>query len=262
MAESFTTRDGIELVRVEPGTFVMGSGRGHGNARPPHKVTITRTFWIGKTEVTQAQYEAVTGRNPSAIVGPDDPVECVSWHEASRFAQLVADREGRSGFRLPTEAEWEYAARAGELGDRPGDQSPRTLGEHAWYKANSKGRHRPVAKKLPNAWGIHDTLGNVWEWVADIYGADYYRKSPPEDPKGPERGSSRLFRGGAWPWEDRSATFVRRGNYSFTHYAGKCPAAPAPEDQVDSMWDTDLGFRLAFSEKGVQQIMKSISGSR
>ncbi|MDR1314301.1 MAG: formylglycine-generating enzyme family protein, partial [Deltaproteobacteria bacterium] len=255
-AEGFTTKDGIEFVKIEPGSFTMGSGGGHSYERPRHRVNITRAFYIGKYEVTQSQYKAVTGTSPSKHEGPDDPVECLSWDEASRFAQLVAVREGKSGFRLPTEAEWEYAARAGEDGEWPGGSS-RGLGSHAWYKANSGGRHHPVGQKEPNAFGLHDTLGNVWEYVADWYDAGYYRKSPADDPKGPEKGMKKLFRGGAWPWNASNNRLSTR-NYNYNAdpsiYAGNCPYAPVPEDQKIALWDTDLGFRLAFSEKGVQGI--------
>ncbi|MDR1081579.1 MAG: formylglycine-generating enzyme family protein [Deltaproteobacteria bacterium] len=255
-AESFTTRGGMEFVKIEPGTFSMGDSGSGSSDSPRHTVNITRPFWIGKFEVTQAQYRDVTGTGPSAVEGPDDPVECVSWHEASRFAQLVADREGRNGFRLPTEAEWEFAARAGE-GVFLGGRGASGIGAYGWHGGNSKKRHHPVGQKKANAWGLHDVHGNVWEWVADWYDAGYYRKSPQDDPKGPPSGKSRIFRGGAWPWQASSANLARRGNYSFQNYAGKCPYAPAPEDQEGVIWDTDLGFRLAFSEKGVQQIMRS-----
>jgi formylglycine-generating enzyme required for sulfatase activity len=254
-AQGFTTKDGIEMVRIEPGSFMMGGGSG--NARPRHRVTITQAFYIGKYEVTQNQYKAITGTSPSKFEGPDDPVECISWHEASRFAQLVAVREDMSGFRLPTEAEWEYAARAGEDDSQLRGKGARSVRDYAWYKGNSRGRHHPVGEKKPNAWGLHDVLGNVWEFVNDWYDPGYYGKSPENDPKGPATGRSKIFRGGAWPWDSGWQRLSMRGNYSYTTYAGKCTYAPAPEDQVNDIWDTDTGFRLAFSEKAVQGITRA-----
>ncbi|MDR1039863.1 MAG: formylglycine-generating enzyme family protein [Deltaproteobacteria bacterium] len=250
-AEDFITTVGaIELVLVEPGSFTMGDrdGLGYEDERPLHAVDITRPFYIGRFEITQTQYAAVMDNNPSAAVGPDRPVECVSWEDAQEFARKLGRLEGAEGFRLPTEAEWEFAARAGTKESYLGGSGPGGIGPYAWYGGNSGGGHRPVGLKAPNAWGLHDVLGNVWEWTADRYDPDYYAKSPRNDPQGPDRGSSRIFRGGAWPWDASSSSLTKRGNYSYQDYAGSCPFAPAGEEQGTSMWDTDLGFRVAFSD--------------
>jgi formylglycine-generating enzyme required for sulfatase activity len=194
----------MEMVYVEPGRFVMG-GTADANPRsayqgiekPKHEVTITQGFYLGKYEVTQSQYEAVMGANPSKWRAPDLPVEQVTWYQAVQFC-LLASRRTEKLVRLPTETEWEYACRAGS-GDRysfGGDQA--RLGEYAWHKGNAGGRTHPVGEKSPNAWGLHDMHGNVWEWVSDWYAADYYARSPGKDPQGPDTGDRRLLRGGSW----------------------------------------------------------------
>ena len=185
-------KDGLRYVYVEPGEFMMGCSPGDtecdGKNDKPHRVRLTRAFWIGQTEVTQSAYQRVTGKNPSEFKGADRPVEQVDWTEAAAYCRAV-------GMRLPTEAEWEYAARAGTATARYG-----ALDEVAWYGNNSKSSTQPVAAKKPNAWGLYDTLGNVWEWTADWYDPAYYGASPApaEDPRGPTQGTSRVLRGGSW----------------------------------------------------------------
>ncbi|MHC4249871.1 MAG: SUMF1/EgtB/PvdO family nonheme iron enzyme, partial [Planctomycetota bacterium] len=194
----------MEMVYVKPGRFVMGGTEDanprsayQGIEKPKHEVTITQGFYLGKYEVTQSQYEAVMGANPSKRKGPDLPVEQVTWHQAVQFCLLASGRMGKL-VRLPTEAEWEYACRAGSAERYSFGSDAARLSEFAWHKGNAGGRTHPVGQKTPNAWGLHDMHGNVWEWVADWYAADYYAKSPAKDPQGPDTGDRRLLRGGSW----------------------------------------------------------------
>ena len=154
---------------------------------------ITKTFELGKYEVTQAQWEAVMESNPSEFKGGDRPVERVSWNDAQEYLSKLTARNDGYRYRLPTEAEWEYAARAGTAGD-----TTRNLDSLAWYHGNSGGQTHPVGQQQPNAWGLYDMLGNVWEWCQDWYDANYYGNSPTEDPRGPSSGSNRVLRGGSW----------------------------------------------------------------
>jgi formylglycine-generating enzyme required for sulfatase activity len=156
-------------------------------------VRITKGFEMGKYEVTQAQWEAVMGSNPSEFKGADRPVEQVSWEDAQQFLSRLNARGDGYRYRLPTEAEWEYAARAGTTGKYYGE-----LDEIAWYKGNFGGQTHPVGQKKPNAWGLHDMLGNVWEWCWDWYDVNYYGNSPEADPRGPASGQALSLRGGSW----------------------------------------------------------------
>jgi formylglycine-generating enzyme required for sulfatase activity len=192
----------MELVWAPPGTFVMGNAEGEEDERATTRVTISRGFWMGKHEVTQGQWEPVMGGNPSGFrdSGPGAPVENVTWEEAVEYCQRLAMREAGASrlpagyeLRLPTEAEWEYACRAGGPGLR---LTSAALDEAAWYDANSQGRTHPVGQKKPNAWGLHDMLGNVWEWCWDRYGA--YPGGEAVDPAGPDVGRERVVRGGDW----------------------------------------------------------------
>ena len=189
--------DGIEFVWVSPGEFVMGSKPGDGDSdeRPDTQVTISRGFWMGKYEVTQAQWEAVMGDKPSRFkdCGGDCPVETVRRNDAQEFIRKLNERERATGYeyRLPTEAEWEYAARAGTTGHRYGD-----IDLIAWYSGNSGSGTHPVGQKIPNAWGFYDILGNVNEWVGDWHAR--YPGGSVTDPTGPETSSYRVFRGGGW----------------------------------------------------------------
>ncbi|MDY0171233.1 MAG: SUMF1/EgtB/PvdO family nonheme iron enzyme, partial [Thermoguttaceae bacterium] len=196
-----TDTAGMEFVLIPPGEFMMGVRGADSDDGPQHRVRITKPFYLGKYPVTQQQWEAVTGNNPGQFKEPTNPVETVSWNDCQEFLKTLnekADGPQRT-FRLPTEAEWEYACRAGTatrfgFGDDAGQ-----LGEYAWYEANAGGRTQPVGQKKPNAWGLHDMHGNVWEWCADWFSADYYAKSPTDNPPGPVSGSLRALRGGAWP---------------------------------------------------------------
>ena len=186
---------------------------------------MTRPFFLGIHEVTQGQYQAVMGENPSHFKGSDDlPVEQVSWLDAVLFCNKLSEQEkrtpfyridgtevtiaGGNGYRLPTEAEWEYACRAGSTTLYPFGDDVSKLGDHAWYAGNSGRKTHPVGQKRPNAWGLYDMLGNVWEWCQDWYEEGYYGASPPADPPGPSEASCRVFRGGGWgddAWHCRPA---------------------------------------------------------
>ncbi|MEO5958340.1 MAG: SUMF1/EgtB/PvdO family nonheme iron enzyme, partial [Opitutaceae bacterium] len=167
-----------------------------------HRVTLTRPFWLGKTPVTQAQYEAVMGSNPAHFKdqGSNLPVESVSWEDAMNFCRKLTEHERSAGrlpanlaFTLPTEAQREYACRAGTAGRYAGE-----LNAIAWYSGNSDERPQPVARKQANAWGLFDMQGNIWEWCLDWYDSYPDPEQPVADPTGPARGSRRVYRGGAW----------------------------------------------------------------
>lgn len=208
---------GLELLPIPAGTFTMGSpanesGRGSDEG-PPTQVTL-REFWLGKTEVTQAQWQAVMGKNLSHFKGPTLPVERVSWDEAMTFCRKLTERERAAGrlpegyaYQLPTEAQWEYACRAGTTGAYAG-----SLDAMAWYGANSGFRTQPVATKQANDWGLHDMHGNVWEWCLDWY-ADKFPGGSTSEPRGAASGTYRVYRGGSWGNSaDRCRSALRLGN--------------------------------------------------
>jgi formylglycine-generating enzyme required for sulfatase activity len=189
---------GIEFVSIPAGKFMMGCSPGDSQCdadeNPRHEVTISRSFELGKYEVTQGQWIKVMASNPSNFKGDDRlPVEWVSWNDIQGFiAKLNAFNDGYR-YRLPTEAEWEYAARAGTVGPYYGN-----LDAVAWHDPNSGNKTHPVGQKQPNGFGLYDMLGNVWEWCSDWYGESYYGSSPATDPKGASSGQSRILRGGSW----------------------------------------------------------------
>ena len=197
----------MDFVWIEPGTFMMGSPESEPGRQsregPLHEVELSRGFWLGKYEVTQGEWEAVMGSNPSYFEGDSRrPVEFVSWHDVQEFIAKLNAAAGEAVYRLPTEAEWEYACRAGtttrwSLGDEDGDDKS-LLGNYAWYDCNDGCDTKAVGGKLPNRWGLHDMHGNVWEWVQDWFDYDYYNRSPRVDPLGPSSGSRRVIRGGSF----------------------------------------------------------------
>jgi formylglycine-generating enzyme required for sulfatase activity len=218
----------VEYVPIVPGEFLMGCSAGESECgddeKPAHRVTITKGFEIGRHEVTQAVWQAVMGSNPSTFKAPDRPVEQVSWNDIQEFLAALNGRRDGFRYRLPTEAEWEYAARAGSTAAYHA-----SLDAIAWYGVNSGGQTRPVGQKQPNAWGLHDMQGNVWEWCQDWYQADYYRKlGTPKavDPRGPASGHQRVLRGGSWYkflWFLRvSSRFAFRPSGRFPHVGFRC----------------------------------------
>ena len=212
----FTVRGvSFEMVRVEGGTFRMGATSEQGsdvwdNEKPVHSVTLS-SYYIGKTEVTQALWQAVMGSNPSGFKGADLPVECVSWDDCQEFIQKLNSLTGRN-FRLPTEAEWEFACRGGNNSRGYKYSGSNNLANVAWYHDNSDGQTHPVATKAPNELGIYDMSGNVWEWCGDWY-ANYTSNSQ-TNPKGPQSGSYRVNRGGSWIHFARFCRSSRRGDRS------------------------------------------------
>jgi formylglycine-generating enzyme required for sulfatase activity len=196
---------GLELVPVPAGSFQMGSDRGKVDSRPVHTVRITRDFWLGRTEVTQRQYEALAGANPSEFRGPDLPVEGVNWEDAAGYCRRLTKREQAAGrlpdgleYRLPTEAEWEYAARGGPLSQGHAYAGSGDLEVVAWSAQNSANTTHPVGQKMANGLGLHDMSGNVQEWCLDWGDPEYYSRSPEADPVNTKPGSAKVVRGGAW----------------------------------------------------------------
>ena len=199
----------MEFVPIPKGEFMMGSESREAipDEKPVHRVRITKAFEMGRYQVTQAQWEAVMGSTPSYFKGADRPVEQVSWNDAQEFLSKLNARNDGYRYRLPTEAEWEYAARAGTTGDNAAD-----LDSVAWYSINSYSQTHSVGQKQASAWGLYDMQGNVWEWCQDWYDDSYYRNSPAKDPQGPSSGSLRVLRGGSWvgsAWSVRVAVRVR-----------------------------------------------------
>jgi formylglycine-generating enzyme required for sulfatase activity len=185
----------MELMPIPAGEFEMGSNDGEANEKPVHKVKISRAFYMGKYVVTQAQYEKVTGKNPCALKGENLPLDIVNWSDAIEFCKKLSKLSGKN-VRLPTEAEWEYACRAGTKTKYYTGDNEAALEQAAWYDKNSGRQPHPVGLKKPNAWGLYDMHGGVWQYCQDSYGADYYSKSAAEDPEGPT-GSDCVMRGGS-----------------------------------------------------------------
>jgi len=227
---------GVTLVlkAITAGTFMMGSpvaedGR-DGNEGPRTRVTITKGFLLGQTEVTQAQWQAVMVNNPSAFPGADRPVERVSWENAMEFCRKLTDQQQATGrlpaghsYTLPTEAQWEYACRAGTSGRFSG--TPDAMG---WYFSNWGNETKPVRQKQANVWGLYDMHGNVWEWCSDIY-EDKLPGGTVSDPKGASAGSHRVLRGGSW-----------------FSAAENCRSAVRDRREPDD-YDYNLGFRLVLN---------------
>ena len=224
----------MEFVRVEPGTFTMGSpatelGRDP-HEGPQHEVTISRGFYMGKFEVTQAQWQAVMGteawlNNRFVRANPLHPAVYVSWNMAQWFVQALNEMAGEELYRLPTEAEWEYAGRAGTNSRWFFGDDDSGFGEYTWFVDNTikvdLNFAQPVGRKQPNPWGLYDMHGNVKEWVQDWYGEDYFSQSPNLDPPGPQTGTLRVLKGGHYayiPPQMRSA--VRDGHGPRTRLPG------------------------------------------
>jgi formylglycine-generating enzyme required for sulfatase activity len=194
----------LEMVLIPAGEFLMGSPDSDKDGayweKPQHRVRITKPFYLGKYLVTQEQWEAVMDNNPSQFKGPKNPVEIVSWGGCQQFLGKLNAKSaaGVGKFQLPTEAQWEYACRAGSKTKYCFGDDASKLGEYAWYGQNSGKKTHPVGEKKPNAWGLYDMHGNVWEWCQDRWKDGYYKESPVDDPAGAATGSYRVFRGGTW----------------------------------------------------------------
>ena len=205
--------------QITAGTFMMGSSEaedGRRNAEHQHKVTISKAFYMQTTEVTQGQWKEVMDTEPwkgrEGIEGANHPATHVMWYDAVAYCKKLSEKEGKT-YRLPTEAEWEYACRAGTTTRWSFGDDEKELGDYAWYRENTsdngeKYTHQ-VGLKKPNAFGLYDMHGNVWEWCHDYYGEDYYKQSPEQDPQGPTSGSSRVIRGGSWYYRTRKSSAYR-----------------------------------------------------
>jgi formylglycine-generating enzyme required for sulfatase activity len=199
-----------DMVEIKGGKFMMGD-----KAEPdatPHEVAVSG-FMMDKYLVTQELFQKVTGQNPSRWKGEKNPVEQVRWSDAVKFCNKRSELEGlkpcydekkwtcdfsANGYRLPTEAEWEYACRAGTTTDYFCGANPAALKDYAWFDKNAGGKPKPVGQKKPNPWGLYDMAGNVWQWCNDFYKVDYYKESPKQDPRGPANAQNKVVRGGAW----------------------------------------------------------------
>jgi formylglycine-generating enzyme required for sulfatase activity len=198
--------DGLTMtfVSIPAGSFVMGSPANMPNAdpceRPAHRVTISKPFFLGKPRVTQPQWQAIMGETPSHFRGATHPVDGVEWSDCQVFVAKMNEKFGgpRVRFSLPTEAQWEYACRAGTTTQYSFGDGEAALDEHAWWGKNAGGTTHPVGQKKPNPWGLYDMHGHLWQWCADCFEADYYERSPAVDPPGPASGVSHVLRGGQW----------------------------------------------------------------
>ena len=218
------------MVFVEGGTFTMGATSEQGDdadydEKPTHSVTLS-DYYIGETEVTQALWKAVMGSNPSYFEGDNLPVEQVSYNDVKEFITKLNQKTGKT-FRLPTEAEWEYAARGGKKSKGYKYSGSNNIDDVAWYYENSNNKTHPVKTKRPNELGIYDMSGNVWEWCSDNYGA--YSSSSQTNPTGPSSGSYRVYRGGSWYFNARGCRVSHRSGFN-------------PSSRFNS-----LGFRLALA---------------
>ena len=216
--------DGIsmDMVFIRAGSFMMGSDNGEENEKSVHKVTLTKPFYMGKFPVTQEQWQVVMGENPAEFKGPKNPVELISWEDCQLFLQALAKKIPSREFSLPTEAQWEYACRAGTRSEYYFGNDASKLGDYAWYLGNAGERSHPVGQKKPNAWGLYDMHGNVCEWCADWY-SDSYSPEDAIDPKGPSNGEAVVLRGESWvglPHELRSADRVGTPIYYRNSHVG------------------------------------------
>jgi formylglycine-generating enzyme required for sulfatase activity len=214
----------LEMVSLPAGEFLMGSAESE-DEKPPHQVKVN-SFAIGKYPITQAQYQAVMGTNPSYFYNnPQNPVERISWNDAQAFCQKLSQITGKT-YRLPTEAEWEYACRADTTTRYYFGDVANQLGNYAWYEGNSQNTTHPVGQKKPNAWGLYDMSGNVWEWCED-YWHDSYENAPKN--------------GSAWGTNDNDYQLLRGGSWS--DLLGDCRSAYRYYDSRHNYDDTD-GFRV------------------
>ena len=229
--ETFTSSStGMEFVLIPPGEFDMGSSSEEqdrsDSESPVHKVTIKNPFYMGKSSVTQRQWKKIMGNNPSHFKGEDQPVEMVSWNEVQEFVKKLNTAENTDKYRLPSEAEWEYACRAGTQTRYSFGDDESKLNEYAWYAKNSGSKTHSISRKKPNPWGLYDMHGNIWEWVQDKWHENY--NGSPSDGSIWEDGDSfdRVSRGGSWYCDAES-----------------CRSAGRFRRDPDSLF-SNLGFRL------------------
>jgi sulfatase modifying factor 1 len=243
------SESGIEMVLLAGGRFTMGD-KDEPDAKP-HEVVVG-PFYMDKYLVTQEQYESLCGENPSRWKGGKNPVEQVRWSDAVRFCNQRSRLEGlepcydletwqcnfdANGYRLPTEAEWEYACRAGSRTAYFFGSDDSKLGDYAWFDKNSGRRPHPVGQKRPNPWGLYDMCGNVWQWCNDFYKVDYYQEAALESPRGPKEGRNKVVRGGAWKFSARNC----RSGYRYYENPG----------YVDVCFGYDIyGFRCVRDSEG------------
>ena len=231
--QTIVTKTGIEMVLLPGGEFVMGDDEGEADEKPAHRVRLS-PFYIDACEVTQAAYESLMGKNPAKFTAADRPVERVSWLSAVQYCNMRSRREGfkpcydpktlacdftADGYRLPTEAEWEYACRAGTTTRWSFGNDPAKLASHAWFQKNAAKTTHPVHERRPNPWGLYDVHGNVAEWCNDFYQESYAPTSAgkdpagvEEDPRGPASGDERVLRGGNWKADDESCRSSARAS--------------------------------------------------
>ncbi|MEZ6061805.1 MAG: formylglycine-generating enzyme family protein [Planctomycetaceae bacterium] len=239
---------GIKFVWCPPGTFVMGSKEdafGRKMNEPQVEVTLTKGFWMQQTEVTQTQYKALMGINPAFHKGEQQPVESISWDDANEFcrrmSELPSEKSAGNTYRLPTEAEWEYACRAGTTTVFSFGDNDEGAEDYGWFNVNSERTTHPVAGKLPNPWGLYDMHGNVAEWCSDLYGE--YSSAPVTDPAGGESGDKRVLRGGGWFYVAENARSTHRDAYpSSTTYVGlgfRLLALPSDGQPTNDAKDSD-----------------------
>ena len=235
-----TNSIGMRLILISAGTFSMGSPeeeRGRHANETQHEVTIGASYYLGKYEVTQDEFKNVMGNNPSSIKGAMSPVETLRWEDAVSFCEKLSDlpEEKAAGreYRLPTEAEWEYACRGGGKTAYGFAGSTELLREHAWFAENAQNKHHPVGEKKPNGWGLHDMQGNVWEWCKDWHGD--YRSDAVTDPQGPSQGSARVIRGGSWVVAEE------------TRFRSAYRATYVPTDR-----SVTVGFRIALNASNLR----------
>jgi len=226
----------LELVLIPPGRFLMGSSASEsgrrGNEGPQRWVTISKAVYMGVTEVTQVQYQNIMGLNPSRYKGASNPVEQASWNDAAAFCKALSKKSGRQVV-LPTEAQWEYACRAGANTSFSFGDDFKKLDAYGWFSTNSGGKHHPVARKKPNAWGLHDMHGNVWEWCRDGFDDKFYAKAKRIDPENSATSRYRAQRGGSWRNDASSCRSAMRGrsalgdrNYDFGFRVVVLPRPP------------------------------------
>jgi formylglycine-generating enzyme required for sulfatase activity len=239
-----------KMVYIQPGTFMMGSPSNESERdsdERQHKVTLTKGFYMGATEVTQAQWKAVMGNNPSYFKGDNRPVEQVSWNDCKEFIRKLNRQEGTDKYRLPTEAQWEYACRAGSKKRFCFGDSDSRLGDYVWYSNNSSSKTHSVAQKKPNAWGLYDMHGNIWEWCQDGFGK--YPLSHVTDPEGP---SNRVLRGGSWNNNARNIRSANRNRNNpdnrNSNIGFELPALQLPKNQAVPESGSSRRIRVCVAE--------------